>query len=181
MPEPEPSPAVNTDAQPPFEVDQFIVYAGYGEVMHRLQVLEMSLWGIQTRGIKPNTTLDQALNKVARWNNTTLGEMLRGMRNQPHWPEGLIERLLDAVEARNYLAHHFLREYFLVRPSPTNREHATETLADLSVRLDRLIDEVDAHAATLGVVYDEALDQETREAIDALRPSEWLSDPGLRD
>ncbi len=61
-------------------VDQFIIYAGYGEVMHRLQVLELSLWMIQSRGIKSQTRLDQAMAKVEKWNATTLGELPRAPR-----------------------------------------------------------------------------------------------------
>ncbi len=158
-------------------VDQFIIYAGYGEVMHGLQVLELSLWAIQARGIKANTSLDQAMVKVGKWNGTTLGEMMRGMRNQSHWPKGLVDRLVAAVDARNYLAHHFLREYFLVTPSVANREKAVEQLAELSVHLEQLIQDLDIHSRSLGVDYDELLDDETRAAIDALRPVEWLGTP----
>jgi len=84
-------------------VDQFIIYAGYGEVMHRLQVLEMSLWMIQSRGIKSQTRLDQAITKVEKWNATTLGELMRGMRRQGHWPDGMVDKLLKAVDIRTSL------------------------------------------------------------------------------
>ena len=66
------------------EVDQFIVYGGYGEVMHQLQVLELALWGFLTRGIKPGTSLDQGMKKVEKWNATTIGSLLRaGLRRVP--------------------------------------------------------------------------------------------------
>lgn len=63
-------------------VDQFIIYAGYGEVMHRLQVLEMSLWTLPTRGIMPKTQFEHAMDRVEKWNGTTFGELMRGMKNQ---------------------------------------------------------------------------------------------------
>ena len=147
--------------------------------MHRLQVLELSLWLIQSRGIKEKSTLEQGMAKVEKWNGTTLGELMRGMKNQPHWPPGLVDKLMKAVDLRNYLAHHYLREYFAIRPSETNRERAAEELAQLSVFVEELIEELDAHVASLGVPIDDSqLDEEMRMEIDQLRPSEWLGIPG---
>jgi hypothetical protein len=59
------------------KVDQIIIYAGYGEVMHRFQVLELSLWLTQTRRIKAGSSLKQGMVKVEKWNGTTLGELMR--------------------------------------------------------------------------------------------------------
>lgn len=162
-------------------VDQFIIYGGYGEVMHRLQVLELSLWMIQTRSIKSGTRLDQAMTKVEKWNATSFGELMRGMRTQTHWPDGLVDKLLKAVEIRNYLAHHYLREYFMVAPSKANRERAAQELADLSVWVEQLIDELDNHIRSLGVASVEQLADETIREIEALRPVEWLSMPTRPD
>lgn len=155
-------------------VDQFIIFGGYGEVMHRFQVLEMSLWGLQTKSIKPATTMDQAMAKVEKWNGTTFGEFMRGMKNQPHWPKGLLDKLLHAVDVRNYLAHHFLREYFIAERTEANRESAARQLADLANWLDELSDELDAHLARQGIASVEDLDEETAAEIDALRPKDWF-------
>ncbi|MGI8515138.1 MAG: hypothetical protein ACR2NT_08330 [Acidimicrobiia bacterium] len=162
-------------------VDQFIIYGGYGEVMHLLQVLELSLWMIQTRSIKSRTPIDQAMAKVEKWDATTLGDLMRGMRTQSHWPDGLVDRLLKAVKVRNYLAHHYLREYFIVTPSEANRERAAQELADLSVWLEQLIGDLDDHTRSLGVAGFEQLDEETAREIDAFRPVEWLSMPTRPD
>lgn len=54
------------------QVDQFIVYGAYGQVMHQFQVLEMTLWGFLTRGIKPGMSHSQAMDRIARWDGTTL-------------------------------------------------------------------------------------------------------------
>ncbi len=158
-------------------VDQFIIYAGYGEVMHRLQVLEMSLWMIQSRGIKSQTRLDQAMAKVEKWNATTLGELMRGMRTQGHWPDGMVDKLLNAVDIRNYLAHHYLREYFVVAPSAANRDRATQELADLSVWVEELIDELEAHVLSLDIGSADELEEQMAREIEALRPAEWLGMP----
>jgi hypothetical protein len=111
---------------------------------------------------------------VEKWNGTTLGELMRGMRNQPHWPAGLVDKLLKAVDFRNYLAHHFLREHFVVTPSAANREKAAQKLADLSVWVDELGEELDSHIRSLGIAEIDHLDDEMQAQIDELRPSEWL-------
>jgi hypothetical protein len=157
------------------KVDQFIIYAGYGEVMHRFQVLELSLWTLQARSLKPKSTLDQSTAKVDKWNGTAFGQMLRGMKNQEHWPPQLIQELLEAVDIRNYLAHHFLREYFLAVASHENREIAAQKLADLSVRLEHLMAKVDRHTQSLGIEAWDHLEPDTQAEIDALRPIDWLA------
>jgi hypothetical protein len=76
---------------------------------------------------------------VEKWDAIILGELMRGMRTQSHWPDGLVGKLLKAVEIRNYLAHHYLREYFVVAPSKSSRERAAQELGR-SVCLGRAAD-----------------------------------------
>src|SRR5437899_1327954 len=52
---------------------------------------------------------------VANWDSTTFGQLMRGMKNQPHWPEELAWKLLEAVKAQPP-CHRFLREYFMAAP-----------------------------------------------------------------
>jgi hypothetical protein len=86
---------------------------------------------------------------------------------------------MKAIDLRNYLAHHYRREYFAVKPSEQNREPAAQELAAISVFLEELINELDAHVASLGVpVGDSEFDEETRVEIDQLQPTEWLGIPG---
>ena len=99
---------------------------------------------------------------------------MRGLKSQAHWPDGLIESLQEAVDTRNYLAHHFLREYFMVTPSKEIRDRAAEQLANVSVRLKSLQEAPEAHLRSFGVASIEDLDKETRAEIDKLRPTEWL-------
>ena len=155
-------------------VDQFIIYAGYGEVMHRFQTLELLLWQFLVRGIKPGSSPAQSMDKITKWDNTTVGAIVRGLKSQAHWPDGLIDSLQEAVNARNYLAHHFLREYFMVTPSEENRDRAAKELASVSVRLESLQEALEAHLRSLGVADPEDLSEDIRAEIDKLRPTEWL-------
>jgi hypothetical protein len=72
----------------------------YGEVMRRFQTLELGLWSLLTRKIKPGATINQAMEMVANWGSTTFGQLMGGMKNQPHWPEELAWKLLEAVKAQ---------------------------------------------------------------------------------
>ncbi|HEV2260149.1 MAG TPA: hypothetical protein VGS06_44145 [Streptosporangiaceae bacterium] len=155
-------------------VSEYLIYIGYGEVMRRFQVLELGLWGLLTRKIKPGTNLGQAMEMVARWDGTTFGQLMRGMKNQEHWPEGLVAKLMEAVEIRNYLAHHFLREFFMAAPSQENLHDASSQLADLSVWLDELDAELDAHLASLGIETASSIDAEAMALADSLRPEKWF-------
>jgi hypothetical protein len=154
--------------------DDYLIYIGYGEVMRQLQVLELGLWGLLSRKIKPGTSLNQAMEMVTKWDGTTLGQLMRGMKNQSHWPEGLLDRLLEAVKIRNYLAHHFLREYFMAAPSRENLEGASNQLAELSVWLEELDEELDTHLESLGIETSSSLDAEAKVLAEALRPEKWL-------
>jgi hypothetical protein len=153
---------------------EYLIYVGYGEVMRRLQILELGLWGLLSRKIKPGTSLGQAMEMVAKWDGTTFGQLMRGMKNQSHWPEGMLDKLLEAVKIRNYLAHHFLREYFMAAPSQENLENASNQLAELSVWLEKLDEELDAHMESLGIETPSSLDAETKVLADTLRPEKWF-------
>lgn len=154
-------------------VDQSVIYRAYGDVMHKFQVFELALWQLQSRGIRPGTTLDQAMQKVEAWNRTTFGQFMRGMRNQSDWPDGLVERLLTAVDSRNYLAHHFLREYFMVEPTEENRDRALQDLAELFAWLDRLASDLDEHLRTLCLEVPDDSDDELAK-IEALRRKKFF-------
>lgn len=156
-------------------VSQFIVYGAYGEVMHQFQVFEMVLWGFLTRGIKAGSSLEQAMERVERWNSTTLGSLWRGLRSQDHWPSSLVAEIDKAVDARNFLAHHFLREYFLVRPSVEHRESALVQLTEVSNRLSWLTESLKEHSRTLKIPDIDELGEEVLDELEALRPTSWLT------
>lgn len=166
-----------SDDQPePEQVSQFIVYGAYGEIMHKFQILELVLWGFLARNLKNGITLEQGMARVEQWDGTTFGQMWRGLRTQTHWPDGVVVEGDHAVEARNYLAHHFLREYFLVAPSEAHREDALTMLAKIADRLDALLSQLDEHGRALGMPDVEDLDEQARQQIEALRPTTWFTD-----
>ncbi len=152
--------------------DEYLIHIGYGEVMRRFQTLELSLWVLLTRRIRPGTSMEQSVQMVAKWDGTTFGQLMRGMKTQEHWPEGLVDKLLEAVEIRNYLAHHFLREYFMAVPSQENRHDTSTKLAEVSVWLEELEEELDAHLESLGLMT--TLDAETEALVESLRPQRWF-------
>lgn len=156
------------------DVEQFIIFAGYGEVMHRFQMLELALWGLLSANLNPRITVGQGMAKVAKWNGTTFGSLMRGIKNQPHWPPDLLAKLMGSVDVRNYMSHHFLREYFIAQRSQANRETATQELANLANWLDDLSDELDAHLETQGVIRADLDDEQTAAEIEALRPKDWF-------
>lgn len=45
-------------------VDQFIVYAGYGEVMHRFQTFELLLCQFLVRGIKRGSSVAHVMEDI---------------------------------------------------------------------------------------------------------------------
>ncbi|WIV60733.1 hypothetical protein [Amycolatopsis nalaikhensis] len=167
---------MNNDEPEPERISQFIVYAAYGEIMHKFQVLELVLWGFLARSIKDGTTLEQGMARVERWDGTTFGKLWRGLRTQTHWPDGVVVEGDHAVDARNYLAHHFLREYFLVAPSEAHRENAVAMLARIADRLDALLAQLDDHGRAQGMPDVEDLDEQARKEIEALRPTTWFTD-----
>jgi hypothetical protein len=61
--------------------DGYLIYIGYGEVMRRFQTLEMSLWVLLTRRIRPGTSMEQAVQMVARWDGTTFGQLSNWARS----------------------------------------------------------------------------------------------------
>lgn len=169
--------AMNSREHEDENVDQFLVYAAYGEVMHQFQILELTLWGFKASSIKPGTNLEQGIQKVGKWDGTTLGNLIRGLKSQPHWPTDINEELEGALQTRNYLAHHFLREYALVKPNKTATEEAAQQLANVSVRLAKLIETLEEHQSALAIPNTGELDEETRDEIEQLRPDQWFSEP----
>ena len=128
-----------------------VIYIGYGELMRRLQVLELSLWIVQAMRMKKGMSGEQAFRQIDKWDGTTFGTMWRGMRTQDHWPTDLVDDVDQAVQLRNHLAHHFLREFFSARKTPGNFERGTQQLIEWSVRMDGLEMKLDAHLQMLGV------------------------------
>lgn len=158
------------------EPNSGVVYVGYGEVMHKLQVLELALWQFATRRFKRATTGEQMLQKVEAWDKTELGRMWRPLSEQDHWPTSLVDMIDDLVESRNFLAHRFLVLHFLRQQSHEHIDESAEYLIDLSVRLDATLVLIEEHARNLGIAGVDDLDEETLQKLEALRPTSWADD-----
>ncbi|QGN58858.1 hypothetical protein [Nostocoides sp. HKS02] len=141
--------------------------------MHKLQVMEMSLWEIQALRMKKGMTDAQAFSQVEKWDGTTFGALYRGMKSQPHWTEELIWKVGQAVQLRNHLAHNFLREFFLAVESQINFEAGVEQLLEWHGAVDELAEQLDEHIKTLGGAQCDELDDMTRAEVEALRPKAW--------
>ncbi|NIK54648.1 hypothetical protein [Kribbella shirazensis] len=87
----------------------------------------------------------------------------------------MLDQLDGALEARNYLAHQFLREYFVLKPSVDARDRATAQLAEIARRQEKLQSELDIHLRSVGVPDVDELDDRLLNELDALRPTTWLA------
>jgi hypothetical protein len=159
----------------PEELGQSVIYVGFGAAMHQFQVIELTLWQFLTRTISDRPTADRAMEQVENWDATTFGRLVRGLREQPHWPTGLLDDLEHAVATRNYLTHHFLRELFAGPPSAEALGQATQSLADVLKRLVLLEENIEAHLKSLGIAIIDSVPAEITEEVEALRPRTWLA------
>jgi len=75
----------------------------------------------------------------------------------------------------------------MAAPSRENLENASNQLAELSVWLEKLDEELDAHLESLGIETSSTLDSETQALAETLRPQKWFgfvddaSEHNLRD
>lgn len=99
--------------------------------------MQLSLTQLLMGNFKPHATLNQMLAKLERWNATTLGQQLRGLKSQRlNWPPGLVDDLELAIDTRTYLAHHFFIEYFIILPGQHAQDQALDFLANVHAALD---------------------------------------------
>jgi len=160
------------------ELDAGIIFVGYGDLMRKLQLMELSLWQILALRMKPKVQPEHAFALVEKWDGTTFGSLVRGMKEQEHWPNGIVDDLLQAVELRNRLAHNFLREFFLAEPSQANYQRGADQLIEWHAKVDQLDADLQAHVATMSDVSWDDLDDDLKAEVDAMRPKSWpLVDP----
>jgi hypothetical protein len=155
------------------DVGEAVIYIGYGDLMRKLQLMEWNLWEIQARRMKPKIRAEDAFAKLEKLDATTFGSLVRGMQTQDHWPAGIVDELLAAVDLRNHLAHHFLREFFLAEQSEENYTRGADQLAEWSLRVDDLDERLDAHIQTMSDVTWDELDEDLKAEIEAMRPTTW--------
>ena len=153
------------------DVSRFTVFYGYGEVMLRFQVLEMSYWQILATRLKRGMTLDQGMQKVEGWERQT-GERLIKVLGLP---DELRDEAFTAVNTRNYLAHSFLRDRAPFLAVAGAAEAAAEELTKVSARLDEFEGRLETYMRDVGVP--ELSEKELKQlGLDvALDPAEWLA------
>jgi hypothetical protein len=128
-------------------VARLVVMNGYGEVMLRFQLLEMSYWSIlaETK-LKRGISLDQAMGNVAGWESQTGGRLL----NVLGLPADLEDDARTAVNTRNYLAHGFLRDRAIALQDAAGCEETAKELAVVSGKLDEFEERLEAYMRGLG-------------------------------
>ncbi len=172
--------AVSEDQEDSAEINRYMVFGAYGKLMLDFQALELTLWQFLMQRVKPKTTLDQRFRKMEGWYGTTLGRLYGGVQAQGHLPQRLADEVDGAVEARNYLAHHFLIEWAIVVPSAEVRDAALAELARISDRLVALEKALVDHLRGQGFDVEAdlaSLDEGTLREIEALRPTRWPLEP----
>lgn len=155
---------------------QALIYVAYANLMRQLQVMELSLWQIKALRMKPGIQSRQTYEQIVKLDGTTFGKLVRGMKTQDHWPDGLVDELEGAVELRNYLAHHFLREFFLASPSQESTDTAMDSMVAWSLRLEALDDALTDHIATLPGAEQMGVGDELAAEFEKLRPKRWPLD-----
>ncbi|MFD6071028.1 hypothetical protein ACFWGA_27800, partial [Amycolatopsis lurida] len=60
-------------------------------------------------------------------------------------------------------------------PADEHREDALTQLARIGKRLDAVLTRLGEHGRALGLPDDDELDEQTRQEIEALRPTSWLT------
>lgn len=141
--------------------------------MLQLQLLEMNFWAMRAANLKKGMSQPQVLEAMKKWDKTTFGDLVRGLKSQGHFDEDLRWKLDQLVELRNHIAHNFLREFFAAERGAANYKRGLaaidrwqELVQDLDEELSRYLDEM------FGEGWDELSDAEATEVAN-LQPKRW--------
>jgi hypothetical protein len=150
------------------------IYRLYGMVMHQFQLIEMNVWAIKALQFKPGVQLHQGFEKVRMWDAKGLfGQLVKDMATQEHWPPGMPEKLAEAAQVRNYLAHRFLREFFVAKESVENFDRGIYQLYAWLEMVTGLDEALETHVSSLnGGEIDPELAEELKQFI----PESWPLD-----
>lgn len=154
----------------PEQVEQFTVYGAYGEVMLQLQLLEMRLHSVAAFRIKPGSTLEQGMERLAGWQKQPMGRIA----DMLDLPEDMKTELLRLVGIRNRLAHNFYEDHPLGLRTAEGRTDVLGYLATVHKEIERLDDRLGEHLSSMGVPSP----KEVNDMLpDELRmPEEWFED-----
>lgn len=171
-----------TDEPSNADVSRFIIMGAYGEIMLRFQLLELDFWSLLVMQQKAGMSFDQRMNKIESWDRATMGRLLRGIAEMP---EELDAECLRAVDARNYLAHRWLRDRAMFFADRRAGSVFGDELAEVSRRLDDLDAAMNSFKLERGVpeISDAELEQlglQESPSLDSWLQGSLLSDDDLQ-
>lgn len=148
-----------------------IVYRLYGQLMHQFQLLEMNLWAIKALRFKDGVQMHQGIVKLESWDAHGLfGQLVNDLAPLPTWPAEMVGRLREAASIRNYLAHRFLREFFVAKDSEEKFDRGITQLVTWIQSMNELDADLESHVSSLpgGEV-----DPELAALLEEQRPDSW--------
>lgn len=116
------------------------VYAFYGLAMYTAQLLEYSMLNLSAglfmtkAPVITRQVFDAAFMDLDR---KTLGELLKAARGLMSIPTDIDVVLVDALEKRNYLVHHFFRTHAEIFPHEQGRRQMLTELQSLTSAFQR--------------------------------------------
>ena len=157
---------------PESDVDRSLVYVAYGELMHRIQVFDLTVVQLISWLGEPGASFTEKVDEIEELISKTLGRLIHKAKERHEFPDALVDDLDEMLSRRNYVAHHFRREYFMVVTSERVREQALVWLAETAARLESLEAALEDQLHRLGAPDISDLDP-TLAKIDEMRPSDW--------
>lgn len=124
-----------------------VVLVGFGETIMRFQLMEMTFFSILAIRMKKGITLDQGMAKFTGWTTQNMGRLVGTLG----LPDDLKEEAEQALDARNYLVHSFMRDRAVLLHDPESCEKIAGELVEVQRRLDEFEERLEAHACALGV------------------------------
>jgi hypothetical protein len=124
-----------------------VVLLGFGETIMRFQFLEMTFFSILAIRMKKGITLDQGIAKLTGWTTQNMGRLVGTLG----LPTDLKDEAEQALDARNYLVHSFMRDRAMKLHDAASCEEIAEELVEVQRRLDEFEERLEAYARNLGV------------------------------
>lgn len=149
------------------------ILASYGQLMLQLQVTEMNFWILRAAKLKKGMSDAQVLEAMKKWDRTTFGDLVRGLKSQGHFEEDTRWKLGQLLELRNHVAHNFLREFFVVKGSPVHYREGLSTIERWQALVQDLDEDLTAYIdEEFGEGWNKLSDAEWAE-IAKLQPTSW--------
>lgn len=146
--------------------------------MLQLQLLEMNFWVMRTANLKKGMSEAQVLQAIKKWDHTTFGDLVRGLKSQGHFDEDLRWKLDQLIQLRNHVAHNFLREFFVTERTLANFRRGLDSLHRWQRLVEELNHDLEGYVDEMfGKGWDQLSDAEEAR-IAELQPKRWpLVDP----